>query len=119
MFAQPNFGTKEVIGNRVVAHVAGWQRQATDAGHQKDDSYNGDGQWRSRNVGQNRATAPKSPRGVLCDQNQTKKKNRNDDGPGKPQLTDAEEQGSDEAESAKQHKREAINLRKSLGEERA
>ena len=119
MFAQPNFGTQEVIGNRVVAHVAGWQRQATDPGHQKDDGYNRDGHWRSRNVGQNRAKAAKPPRGVICDQNQTKKKNRNDGGPGKPELTDAEEQGSDEAEPAKQHKGEAIELRKSLWEERA
>ena len=108
-----------MVRNRIVARVACREGQAADCGHEEDRGYDGDGQKRSSNVGQDREAILERSYGGTCDQNQSEKKNQNDDGSGKPQLSDTEEHDPEKAEASKQRKGETIDRRESLRKESA
>src|ERR1700730_3116253 len=108
-----------MVRNRIVARVACREGQAADCAHEEDRGYDGDGQKRSSNVGQDRAAiSERSYRGI-CDQNQSEKKNQNDGGSGKPQLSDAEEDDPEKAKASKQRIGETIDRRESSRKEPA
>jgi len=107
--AKPHFGTEEMVGDRVMVHIAHRQGKAADCGHEEDHGYNGGGQWRCRDVGQDRVAVSKRSRRGLCDQSQSEDKNQSDGRPGKPQRSNAEQHRAEQAKSSKQRERETID----------